>query len=170
LNGAKVRAAELRRLLAVLDSDRRAIHLLVTEAAVAADWSDDPPAVQVAGVALAIHHLYTAAEHSFEKIAELLDRTAFKGQVWHRELLHSLALPVPGVRDRVLAEETLTALDEFRAFRHVVRHAYEYRLNPERVKSLASRLPLVGDLLDRDLASFSEELKRRIIALESDQV
>ncbi|HSW09339.1 MAG TPA: hypothetical protein VLK32_00330 [Bacillota bacterium] len=76
MSGLKARAAELRRLLTVLDSDRRAIELLASEAGVAAGWSNDPPAIQVAGVALAIHHLYTAAEHSFEKIAELVDRTA----------------------------------------------------------------------------------------------
>jgi hypothetical protein len=79
LSGYRARAAELRRLLTVLEADRQAIERLATEADVALGWSDDPPAVQVAGVALVIHHLYTAAEHAFEKIAELVDRAAFKG-------------------------------------------------------------------------------------------
>jgi len=35
-------------------------------------------------------------------------------ETWHRELLHSMALPVADVRDRVLVEETLGALDELR--------------------------------------------------------
>lgn len=108
MNAPDPRAAELRAVRAVIQHDLRAIRHL---------------AGQVAGVALAIHHIYTAAEHTFAKIAGVVDRRQFRGEAWHRELLDSMYDPVPGVRDAVLSDEAFRGLHELRGFRHLVRDA-----------------------------------------------
>lgn len=162
------RVAELRGLLTLIENDRQAIRVLVQEAVqVIAGWSDTPPKVEVAGVALVMHHVYTAAEHMFQKIAEVIDETSYRSEAWHRELLRSMGIPIRGIRDNVIRDDTLRKLDELRGFRHVVRHAYEYQLNAERVKTLAAELPALEALFERDPSRFADELKRRIADLEA---
>lgn len=82
-------------------------------------------------------------------------------------LLRSMGISNPGIRDNVISNETLRKLDELRGFRHVVRHAYEYQLNAERVKTLVAELPALGALLERDLDRFADEIRRRIAGLET---
>lgn len=76
--------------------------------------------------------------------------------------MHGMGVSIEGVRGAVLQESTLRVLDELRGFRHVVRHAYEYDLNVERVKALAAQLPQLLTLLNRDLDRFVTELNRRL--------
>lgn len=167
MNAPDPRAAELRAVRAVIQYDLRAIrHLAGQVAGVVSTWRDAPPPIEVAGVALAIHHIYTAAEHTFAKIAEVVDRRQFRGEAWHRELLDSMHDPVPGVRDAVLSDEAFRGLHELRGFRQLVRHAYEYELDAQRVRQLALRLPAVCAALERDLTRFAAELDRRIAVLE----
>ncbi len=79
-----------------------------------------------------------------------------------------MALPVAGVRDAVLSDAAVRALDALRAFRHVVLHAYDYRLDAERVRALAAKLPETCSRVEHDLRCFTAELRRRIAAVEGE--
>jgi hypothetical protein len=57
-------------------------------------------------------------------------------------------------RPQIIAKTTADALDEYLAFRHVVRNAYTFDLDMKRVEELARGLPQTFDALSRDLQHF----------------
>ena len=69
-----------------------------------------------------------------------------------------MAAAVPEVRPEVLSSETLKGLNEFCAFRHVVRNVYTFELIPSRVEALATDLPNCLAQLQTDLQQFCEVL------------
>lgn len=167
------RIADLRKLLIIMESDLATMARLAKQAEEALKlWGTavKPSEIEVAGVALLLHHYYTAAEHTFQSIAQILDLTSYSGEAWHRELLQAMGIALPGVRDRVLAPDTVRYLDELRGFRHVVRHAYEYDLRWERVRALAWNLVKSHALLEQDLQRLVAELERRIAALQQEDM
>lgn len=62
-----------------------------------------------------------------------------------RRLLKRLALAIPGVRPALLPPELGLPLDELKAFRHVIVHAYDLQLDPEK---LALVLKYAGQVAD----------------------
>jgi hypothetical protein len=58
----------------------------------------------------------------------------------------------------VITEQTRNALDEYCAFRHVVRNIYTFDLRPNRVKELTEALPNAYQMLLQDAQMFCEFL------------
>lgn len=112
------------------------------------------------GVALNLLAFYTGAERMFEQVARLVDQATPQGAEWHRELLEQAAAAIPGVRPAVLRRSTRNLLDEFRAFRHVVRNLYTFRLRPERIETLAAALPECFAALEADIQEFCSFLQQ----------
>lgn len=52
---------------------------------------------------------------------------------WHAELVRRLSIAVPGIRPRLYSDDVLAAPRDLRGFRHVVTHAYDLELEPERL-------------------------------------
>ena len=48
----------------------------------------------------------------------------FIGKQWHRDLLIQMSLDISQTRPKIISQETVTNLDEYRRFRHVVRNVY----------------------------------------------
>jgi hypothetical protein len=82
-------------------------------------------------VALNLHGFYAGLERLFELVATTVDGTLPQGANWHQVLLQQMAAEVPGVRPAVISENGRDALDEYRGFRHVVRHVYTFRCAPK---------------------------------------
>lgn len=61
----------------------------------------------------------------------------------------------PGHRPAVLSRATRECLEEYRAFRHLVRSVYASSLRPQRLEELAEALPGCFERVTRDLATFS---------------
>jgi hypothetical protein len=51
-------------------------------------------------------------------------------------------------------------LDEYRGFRHLVRHIYAFRLKPERLRELAESVGPCLERLRQDLERFADFLRR----------
>jgi hypothetical protein len=114
-------------------------------------------------VALNLHDFYSGLERIFAHVASGVDQSVPSGQDWHRELLRQMAVEIPGLRPRVISAETVSAVDEYLRFRHVVRHIYAFELDPERVERLANHLqPSFRQVRDELLAfaAFLEGLAR----------
>ncbi len=84
-------------------------------------------------VALNLHGFYEGVERLFELIATLVDGAMPQGADWHQVLLQQMVAEVPRVRPPVISEETQAVLDEYRGFRHIVRHVYTFRFNPAKM-------------------------------------
>ena len=78
-----------------------------------------------------------------------------------------MTLDLPGTRPPILEAETADHLDEYRKFRHLVRHVYTTAFDPDRIDALVSALPEVWGMVRRDLSAFSAFLEDLAKADES---
>ncbi len=112
------------------------------------------------GVALNLHSLYGGLERLFELIATSVDRSLPQGANWHRVLLEQMAVEVLNVRPAVISETTCEALDEYRGFRHVVRHIYTFQFDAARIKQLVEGASAVFAQARSELLAFANFLKQ----------
>ncbi|MCL6436859.1 MAG: hypothetical protein K6T90_22155 [Leptolyngbyaceae cyanobacterium HOT.MB2.61] len=91
-------------------------------------------------LALNLHSFYTGVERCLEEIAHQLDDAIPSGTDWHRRLLQQMSAELPDLRPPVIRATTRQKIDEYRAFRHVVRNVYTFDLQPERVVTLTEKL------------------------------
>lgn len=134
-----------------LQSDAQALGDRVDElAGLALDPSTTDPNL-LARAAVALHHGYGAFEAALARVAKVFD-TEPTGANWHRSLLETMAMEVPGVRPAVLRSEVLPALRDLLAFRHFFRHAYAVPLEAGRLAALRQRAIDVRSPVLEDLA------------------
>lgn len=124
------------------------------EAILAAIHQHADSSFYIDAIALNLHDFYTAIKRIFEQIASYLDQSEPKGAHWHRDLLRQMTLEVPEVRPAVIAKETCRRLDEYLRFRHVVRNAYAFELNTQRVLELAGAVRDCFEHVNQDLLRF----------------
>jgi hypothetical protein len=79
---------------------------------------------------------YNGVERTLKIILSELDGGLPKGDDWHRQLLANAKLAT-SIRPRIISEEVYKGLIPYLGFRHVVRNAYGYDLDLERVNKLA---------------------------------
>jgi len=104
-----------------------------------------PTRVRAAGSVL--HDFYTGVEKIFRRIAVRIDQDLPTGEDWHIQLLQRMAVPVEGIRPRVIDEKLESDLEEYLRFRHLFRNIYGFELKWERCRPLAEKLEkILGDL------------------------
>lgn len=113
------------------------------------------------GVALNLHSFYSGLERLFELIATGIDGILPQGANWHRVLLEQMASEVPRARPAVISEITCEALDEYRGFRHIVRHVYTFQFDAVRVQRLVEGAPTVFAQVRSELLAFANFLRQR---------
>ncbi|WP_045217349.1 hypothetical protein [Desulfonatronovibrio magnus] len=118
------------------------------------------------GVALNLHSFYTGMESCFEEIARTIDGALPSGSNWHQELLQQMSADLRELRPAVIRRSTRDCLDEYRAFRHLVRNVYTFNLKPERLKYLASDAGTCFEDCKQDIESFLNFL--RALSQQSD--
>ena len=158
-------------LLAELRQDWATVWSLVDETLRMAELRRTEQRPEVAralvnAIALSLHHVYSALESSFERVARYLDQLLPRGADWHEELLRQMTLDVPSVRPPVVPAELRARLDEYRRFRHVVRKGYEHALEWERMEHLVRGLPQLRQDLQAAFRQFEAYLQRMIEGLD----
>ncbi len=108
----------------------------------------------VDSVALNLHGFYNGLERILVVIARELDPAFPSGERWHRNLLEQMSREIPEKRPAILSERTRALLDEFLAFRHLIRSLYAFELDAERLKYLLDRLPEALSSATLDIESF----------------
>ena len=119
----------------------------------------DNQAVYTDSVALNLHSFYSGLERLFELIARHVDRRLPEGANWHRDLLKQMVEDMPEVRPAVISQETATALDEFRRFRHLVRSVYTVHLDPQKMQPLMENLLVVWSKTRDELLAIADYLE-----------
>ena len=113
-------------------------------------------------VALNLHGLYAGLERLFEIIAASIDGNVPQGANWHQVLLAQMATEIPPLRPAVISAATLQVLEEYRGFRHVVRHVYTFRFDPMRVQHLVQNVPGAFLQIRAELLAFADFLEQRM--------
>ena len=122
----------------------------------------EPNGFGTQGVALVLHDFYNATENVFKRIASELGEGLPQGGEWHAVLLRNMTLQIATLRPPVIREETASLLDEYRRFRHRVRHAYGFTLRWSAVRGLLEEFDGVYQMFVADVRqfiSFLEEMK-----------
>lgn len=90
--------------------------------------------------ALNLHGFYSGVERIFTAVADKIDQAMPSSSGWHKQLLRQMSAEIANVRPGVIRSDTRDRLDEFRAFRHVVRNVYTFNFDPARVGALIDLL------------------------------
>lgn len=110
-------------------------------------------------LALKLHNFYTGCERIFQKIADDINGGTPRSLDWHKRLLKSMSLEIENIRPPVISRETERALEEYLAFRHVVRNIYGFEIESERLKRLIERLSRAFKNLRKDIEGFLNFLR-----------
>jgi predicted nucleotidyltransferase len=100
-----------------------------------------------------VDDFYKGCERFCERVAVALDGGLPQGARWHQVLLGHMGEPGGKGRPPLFSGSLLLDLDEYRRFRHRVRHIYGYELEAERVLTLA-----------RGVKSMLERVKTSVVA------
>jgi hypothetical protein len=111
----------------------------------------------LSSMAMSFHSFYSGLERIFEVIARRIDPVFPSGDRWHRDLLEQMSKDMPGARPAVISSKTFLMLDDFLAFRHLM-------------KKLLDRLPMAFSYAKDDIDRFCMLLAKAISDLgNSDQ-
>jgi len=64
------------------------------------------------------------------------------------------------VRPAVISEQSLEALDEYRGFRHIVRHVYTFNFDPVKAQRLIEKSSTVYAAVREELLAFANFLEQ----------
>jgi predicted nucleotidyltransferase len=128
-----------------------------------------PDEFAIRALASYVDDFYKGCERLCERIAVTLDGGLPEGERWHQLLLGQMGEPGGGGRPAVFGGGLLLELDEYRRFRHRVRHIYGYELEGERVLALARDVASVVGRVKTAVGIFGQWLERRAASHEPDQ-
>lgn len=151
-----------------------AVSLAILERELHADAAVVHAACDRAGVCLAARELgfleaaafdlqraYNVIEQMLERICRTCENHFDRGPDSHERLLRRLALDLPGLRPAFVPASSLPRLRELKAFRHLVRHAYDVTLREDRMRELHADAVAVAAELPEWIATFCAEQRRR---------
>lgn len=124
---------------------------------------DTPPeAIEISALASMLHSFYTGIENLFKRIAIVADGVCPRAEMWHTQLLNSMAKPT-SKRPSVINKSLCVQLQAYLEFRHVFRHAYSFELRWSKMAPLVlaceDTLQLLYTELDRFLDKIQSEQK-----------
>jgi predicted nucleotidyltransferase len=125
----------------------------------------EPDEFATRALASYIDDFYKGCDRICECVAVTWDDGLPQGERWHQELLGQMGESGGGGRPPLFSGRLLLDLDEYRRFRHRVRHIYGYQLEAERVLALArgvkptfARVREAVEIFGRWLESYSLDL------------
>lgn len=150
----------LQRLAEELTVELDEFQRLETDIAEAQSRIDErePDTFELRALGGILHDLYNGAERICLHIAKEIDRRVPAGAAWHRDLLVQMTTSVLKARTAVLRTETEALLEDYRRFRHLVRHTYGFQLDWIAVKPLL-------DNASKTIEAFATDIKQFIAFL-----
>lgn len=164
---AERKALSLKTLLADISVGLDGVSDAAARVSKALERSGADLFLRASSCGLYLQAAYTAMEEIFTRIAQEFSGGVPAGENWHRRLGELMARPIPEVRPAVISAETLRLIDEYRRFRHRVRHAYSEELDWDRMERLVADLPRAVEGFRREIGSFVGFVRALIDGLES---
>ncbi len=113
-------------------------------------------------LALKLHNFYTGCERIFQKIADDINGGVPVSMDWHKRLLKSMSLDIENIRPPVISKNTAKALEEYLAFRHVVRNIYGFEIDGERLARLIEKLFSTHKRFKKEVEDFIVFLRKMV--------
>jgi hypothetical protein len=106
-----------------------------------------------------VDDFYKGCERLCERVAVVLDGGLPQGERWHQLLLRQMGESGDHGRPPLFGGALLLDLDEYRRFRHRVRHIYGYELEGERVLALGRGVKSLRERVMTSVADFNRWLE-----------
>ena len=113
-----------------------------------------------------VDDFYRGCERLSERVAVALDGGLPQGERWHQVLLGQMGEPGGHGRPPLFRGSLLLELDEYRRFRHRIRHIYGYELEAERVLTLARGAESLLGRVKTSVGAFSRWLEEQAESTE----
>lgn len=107
-----------------------------------------------------LHNIYNALENCFEQISLSFENHVRDRTRWHRELLGKMFLDIKPLRPAVLPDELRSVLGDLLGFRHLFRHAYEFKIDQAKTIALWNRWLTDNASVKQSLTDFAEALEQ----------
>jgi len=104
--------------------------------------------------ALKSQQLYTALEDLFKNVVRTFENNIDDYSKYHIEILKVVSIDVPGIRPKLLSDDSYKLLDKLRSFRHFIRHGYNYELDADELNLLQKKLHQSFGGVIEDIDSF----------------
>ncbi len=105
--------------------------------------------------------VYTGCEKMSERVAVTLDGGLPTGKNWHEQLLRQMADIGGDNRPPLWQGSLLLELDEYRKFRHLVRHSYNVKLQHDKVLILAQKIINSSEKVKKSIEQFNLWLENK---------
>ena len=115
-----------------------------------------------------VDDFYKGCERLCERVAVALDGGLPQGERWHQVLLGHIGELGGHGRPPLFSGSLLLELDEYRRFRHRVRHIYGYELEAERVLTLARGVKPMLERIKTSVAALNRWLESQAERREED--
>jgi len=112
--------------------------------------------------ALKAQQLYTASEDLLKTIAGAFENQINDHTRFHTELIAVMHTEIPDRRPAVLSDNSKRLLDKLRAFRHFIRHGYDYELDRDELQLMQNKLQSDFTHLMKDLDAFGKFIKELV--------
>jgi hypothetical protein len=107
-----------------------------------------------------MHNIYNALENCFTQISLAFENHVRDKIRWHRELLDKMFLDIKSLRPAVLPEGVRSVLGDLLGFRHLFRHAYDFKLDKDKTVALWRRWSIENAPVKEALALFADRLEQ----------
>lgn len=105
-----------------------------------------------------LSRLYNIVERMLEQVCDKFENHFEKRGDFHEKLIQRLALQLEGIRPAFIPKDRISEVRELKGFRHVMRHAYDLSLRPDRLAELAQ----IGERLAAELPIWCTEFGKRV--------
>jgi hypothetical protein len=150
-NSALTLAAFIRSALAAIDR---------IEAHVSQFNLSNLSSAELDSLGYSLHNIYNALENCFAQISLSFENDVRDRTRWHRELLEKMFLDIKGLRPAVLPEQLRSLMADLLGFRHLFRHAYEFKLNQAKTVALWNRWLVEDASVKQSLTLFADKLEQ----------
>lgn len=150
--------------------DAAGLTILLTElradCAVAADagrkaglWLAQANPGHLEACAYELARLYNILEKMLERLCDAFENHFEKRGDYHEKLIQRLSLDLPGIRPAFIPADRVGDVRELKGFRHVMRHAYDLTLRPDRLRELSAAAARIAAELPAWCAAFGEKVR-----------
>lgn len=116
---------------------------------------------RLAASAFELSRFFNVLEKSFERLCETFENHFEKDGSYHERLIERMELEISGIRAAFLPPEALGPVRELKGFRHVMRHAYELELDPDRIARLVEHAEAISRAFPAWCEGFLRDVRER---------
>jgi hypothetical protein len=114
----------------------------------------EPDFIEMSAAALCLHSFYNGVENIISIIVKNIDKNYDSSNgYWHKTLFEK-AFTDTDSRSKIFRADLQEPLGYYLAFRHVIRHSYDYEISWERLKPLINNVEQIWQKIKEDIQNF----------------